>query len=312
MKYNDIIKNSKFYLPINLNLGYLLSDTEIMIMMTVIHCHEIGVKVSVSKLESFTARAESTIKRALKRLRTLKLVSEQGYAPCLEQIGMVYDSVNSAKSIEERKKWCEAYKGSKGQIEPLMVGQSEPMKMGQNEPSNKGQFEPTYKEDINKEDLYKENTINKEDLKYNIYSNILGENTPFDNNIEESEDFEKDFALVTEGVGGNLNESKSKIERNEDSNLSQPLERNPSSIEEVNNHEEATPKVLSKCSKYVKTLYVKVGRDLHTLLQELAQCEGREQDYRTLVARLDRDSKVSDDTKELAHSLASFWGIELY
>lgn len=235
MKYNEIIKNSKFYLPMNLNLGYLLSDTEIVLLMNLIHYSELGKKVSIPSLVKFTARSDSTIKRAIKKLRMLKLVSEDGYKPILEQISLVYDSVNAAKSIEEREAWCNAYKESEGQIEPLKqgqsepmgLGQSEPMKRGQNEPSKKGQFEPPYKEDINKEDSYKE--YNKEDsynedFKYNINSNILKEKIESKEKKLNSNKLKEEFELVTEGVEENQNESKSQIERNDDSNPYQPQE----------------------------------------------------------------------------------------
>ena len=242
MKYTDIIRNSKFYLPINLNLGYLLSDTEIILLMTLIHCNELGIKVSTSNLAKFTARGDSTIKRALKQLRLLRLVSEEGYEPCYEQIGMVYDSVNAAKSIEERKAWCKAYKKSEGHIEPLKkgqsdtlgLGQSEPMKMGQNEPSKKGQFEPTYKEDINKEDSYKED-FNNEDSKYNT-NNILKENKPIKEDKVKGNSLKEEFEVVTEGIEENQNEPKSKIEGNDDSNRYQPIENKqltPSENEEI-------------------------------------------------------------------------------
>ena len=234
MKYTDIIKNSKFYIPTNLNLGYLLKDTEIMLLMNLIHCNELGIKVSTSNLAKFTARGDSTIKRALKQLRLLRLVSEEGYEPCYEQIGMVYDSVNAAKSIEERKAWCKAYKKSEGHIEPLGLGQSEPMKKGQNEPSKKGQFEPTYKEDINKEDSYNE-YYNNEDSKYNT-NNILKENKPIKEDKVKGNSLKEEFEVVTEGIEENQNEPKSKIEGNDDSNRYQPIENKqltPSENEEI-------------------------------------------------------------------------------
>ena len=252
MKYTDIIKNSKFYIPTNLNLGYLLSDTEIILLMTLIHCNELGIKVSTSNLAKFTARGDSTIKRALKQLRLLRLVSEEGYEPCYEQIEMVYDSVNAAKSIKERKAWCEAYEKSEGHIEPLKkgqsdmlgLGQSEPLKVGQNEPSKKGQFEPTYKEDINKEDSYKEyfdnEYTNDEYIEYNT-NNILKGNKPSKEKRENSNSLKEEFEVVTEGIEENQNEPKSKIEGNDDSNRYQPFENNPSSSEEVNNFKQVIP-----------------------------------------------------------------------
>ena len=230
MKYNEIIKNSKFYLPMNLNLGYLLSDTEIVLLMNLIHYSELGKKVSIPSLVKFTARSDSTIKRAIKKLRMLKLVSEDGYKPILEQIALVYDSVNAAKSIEEREAWCNAYKESEGQIEPLKqgqsepmgLGQSEPMKRGQNEPSKKGQFAPPYKEDINKEDSYNE-YYNNEDSKYNT-NNILKENKPIKEDKVKGNSLKEEFEVVTEGIEENQNEPKSKIEGNDDSNRYQPIE----------------------------------------------------------------------------------------
>lgn len=234
MKYTEIIKSSKFYIPMNLNLGYLLEDTEIMLLMTIIHCSELKIKVSVPKLEQFTARSQSTIKRRLRVLKDLRLVSED-YKPCLEQIGIVYNAVNSAKTIKERKAWCEAYKSSKGQIEPLKEGQGEPneqgqiepMKEGQSEPTKKGQFEPTDKEYINKEDFNKEYidneyTNNEDILKYNN-RNILKEKIPSKAN---SKKLKEDFELVTEGVNENQNETKPKVEGNDDSNRYQPFENN--------------------------------------------------------------------------------------
>lgn len=247
MKYTDIIKNSKFYIPTNLNLGYLLSDTEIMLLMNLIHCDELGIDVSIPKLVKFMNRSDSTIKRSLKKLRTLRLVSEEGYEPCYEQIEMVYDSVNAAKSIKERKAWCKAYEKSEGHIEPLKkgqsdmlgLGQSEPLKVGQNEPSKKGQFEPTYKEDIYKEDSNKEDFdneyTNKEDFEYNT-NNILKGNKPIKEKRVNRNSLKEEFKVVTEGIEENQYEPKSKIEGNNDSLQYQPLynkQLTPSENEEI-------------------------------------------------------------------------------
>lgn len=197
MKYTEIIKNSKFYIPMNLNLGYLLEDTEIMLLMTIIHCSELDIKVSIPRLEKFTARSQSTIKRKLKVLKGLRLVSEDN-KPCLEQIEIVYNAVNNAKTVKDRKAWCDAYKKNKGQIEP--------MKEGQNEPTKKGQIEPPYNEYIDNE------YINKEDL-FKLNTNIK-----LNNNILKEERKNKELEEALKEVEeGNQNESKSKIERNDDS-----------------------------------------------------------------------------------------------
>ena len=320
MKYNDIIKGSKFYLPINLNLGYLLKDTEIILLMHLIHYSELGIKVSIPSLVKFTARSDSTIKRTLKQLRTLKLVSEDGYEPCLEQIALVYDSVNAAKTVKDREAWCNAYTEAEGQIEPLKKGQSdtlglgqnEPLKEGQNEPPKKGQFEPPYKEDIYKEDSYKENTnneyINEEDSKYNT-NNILKEKKPSKENKVNRNSLKEDFEILTEEVKENQNDTKSQIEGNDDSLSLQPLEKNPSSGQGVKDSVEAIPRELRGCSEVVKQFYTNSGGNLHTVLQELAASKPKE--FRNLVVLLERNN-VSVDTKELAASLASAWGIKIY
>ena len=320
MKYNDIIKGSKFYLPINLNLGYLLKDTEIILLMHLIHYSELGIKVSIPSLVKFTARSETTIKRTLKKLRTLKLVSEDGYKPCLEQIALVYDSVNAAKSVKYREAWCNAYTEAEGQIEPfkkcqsdtLGLGQNEPLKEGQNEPPKKGQFEPPYKEDVYNEDLYKEDSYNEyfdnEDSKYNT-NNILKEKKPSKENKVNRNSLREDFEILTEEVKENQNETKSQIEGNDDSLSLQPLEKNPSSGQGVKDSVEAIPRELRGCSEVVRQLYTNSGGNLHTVLQELAASKPSK--IRNLVVLLERNN-VSEDTKELAASLASFWGIKLY
>ena len=296
MKYNEIIKGSKFYLPINLNLGYLLKDTEIILLMNLIHYSELGIKVSIPSLVKFTARSDSTIKRALKQLRTLKLVSEDGYEPCLEQMALVYESVNAAKTVKDRETWCKAYI----------------KKEGQNEPPKKGQFEPPYKEDVYKEDSYKENTnnqyINEEDFEYNT-NNILKENKPSKENKVNSNSIKEDFDLVTEEVKENQNEPKSQIEGNDDSLPLQPLEKNLSSSQRSKDSVEAIPKVLWGCSKVVRQFYTKNEGNLHAVLQDLAASKPSE--FRNLVILLERNN-VGEETKELAASLASAWGIKIY
>ena len=107
MNYQDVIKDSKFYLPMNLNLGYLLKDTEIMILMNVINCDIIHEKLSVRKLQAFTGRSNNTVQNALTRLRTLQLI--EGFKPNYDRLKYVFDNVNNATSINERKNWCKVY-----------------------------------------------------------------------------------------------------------------------------------------------------------------------------------------------------------
>lgn len=111
MNYQDVIKDSKFYLPMNLNLGYLLTnDTDIVILMNVINCDNIKEKLSVRKLMRYTNRSNNTVQQSLTRLRTLKLID--GFVPKYDTLKYVFDSINNAKSIEERKKWCKMYQNS--------------------------------------------------------------------------------------------------------------------------------------------------------------------------------------------------------
>ena len=66
MNYQDVIKDSKFYLPMNLNLGYLLTnDTDIVILMNVINCYNIKEKLSVRKLMRYTNRSNNTVQQSL-------------------------------------------------------------------------------------------------------------------------------------------------------------------------------------------------------------------------------------------------------
>ena len=155
MNYQDVIRDSKFYLPMNLNLGYLLKDTEIVILMNVINCDTIHEELSVRKLMRYTNRSNNTVQNALKTLRVLKLI--EGFKPNYETLKYVFDKLNNAPSIEERKKWCELYQNS------IQQSVSE---TGTESVSKTGtQIKKIEKEDVNKEDLniYTEcNTLNEE------------------------------------------------------------------------------------------------------------------------------------------------------
>ena len=108
MTYKEVIKDSKFFLPMNLNLGYLLTnDTDIVVLMNVINCDTINEKLSVRKLMRYTNRSNNTIQKSLTRLRTLKLI--QGFRPKYETLKYIFDSINNKNKIEDRKKWCESY-----------------------------------------------------------------------------------------------------------------------------------------------------------------------------------------------------------
>lgn len=160
MNYQDVIRDSKFYLPMNLNLGYLLKDTEIVILMNVINCDTIHEELSVRKLMRYTNRSNNTVQNALKTLRVLKLI--EGFKPNYETLKYVFDKLNSAPSIEERKKWCELYQNSIQQS-VSETGTVSVSKTGT-------QIKKIEKEDINKKDLniYTEcNTLyeNREELK---------------------------------------------------------------------------------------------------------------------------------------------------
>lgn len=155
MNYQDVIKDSKFYLPMNLNLGYLLKDTEIVMLMNVINCDTIHEELSVRKLMRYTNRSNNTVQNALKALRVLKLI--EGFKPNYETLKYVFNKLNNAPSIEERKKWCELYQNSIQQS-VSETGTVSVSKTGT-------QIKKIEKEDVNKEDLniYTEcNTLNEE------------------------------------------------------------------------------------------------------------------------------------------------------
>ena len=155
MEYKDVIRDSKFYVPMNLNLGYLLKDTEIVMLMNVINCDTIHEELSVRKLMRYTNRSNNTVQNALKALRVLKLI--EGFKPNYETLKYVFDKLNNTPSIEERKKWCELYQNS------IQQSVSE---TGTESVSKTGtQIKKMEKEDVNKEDLNvlnECNTLNEE------------------------------------------------------------------------------------------------------------------------------------------------------
>ena len=154
MNYQDVIKDSKFYLPMNLNLGYLLKDTEIVMLMNVINCDNIHEKLSVRKLMRYTNRSNNTVQNALNTLRDLKLI--EGFTPNYNVLKHVFDSLNNAKSIEERIKWCEVYQKS------IQQSVSE---TGTESVSKTGtQIKKIEKEDRNKKDLNISHNISKDEM----------------------------------------------------------------------------------------------------------------------------------------------------
>ena len=150
MNYKDVIKDSKFYVPMNLNLCFLLKDREIVVLMNVINCDTISEKLSVRKLMRYTNRSNNKIQDALTELRALKLIN--GFKPNYEVIKEIFDSLNNAKTIEEKKNWCEVYRKSI---------QNTVLKTDTENVSKTGtQIKKIEKEDMNKKDIeYK--TVNK-------------------------------------------------------------------------------------------------------------------------------------------------------
>lgn len=150
MNYQDVIKNSKFYVPMNLNLCFLLKDREIVVLMNVINCDAICEKLSVRKLMRYTNRSNNKIQDALTELRALKLIN--GFKPNYEVIKEIFDSLNNAKTIEEKKNWCEVYRKS--------IQNTVSKNDTENVSKTGTQIKKIEKEDINKKDIeYK--TINK-------------------------------------------------------------------------------------------------------------------------------------------------------
>ncbi len=195
MNYQDVIKDSKFYLPMNLNLGYLLKDTEIVMLMNVINCDNIHEKLSVRKLMRFTNRSNNTVQNALNTLRDLKLI--EGFTPNYEKLKYVFDSINNAKSIEERIKWCENYKTvSENDTKQLYQNsiQETVSESGTENVSKTGtQIKKMYKEDEKKEDAINKkgcNTFNNyfEEFSENVNKRLVGndENELLEKRVELS------------------------------------------------------------------------------------------------------------------------------
>ena len=160
MTYKEVIKDSKFFLPMNLNLGYLLTnDTDIVVLMNVINCDTINEKLSVRKLMRYTNRSNNTIQKSLTRLRTLKLI--QGFRPKYETLKYIFDSINNKNKIEDRKKWCESYIQSVSETSTNEVYQNL-VQNNVSETDTKKCIENWYtdKEDIEKKDEKKKDVLN--------------------------------------------------------------------------------------------------------------------------------------------------------
>ena len=191
MNYKDVIKNSKFYVPMNLNLGYLLeNDTDIIVLMNVINCDTINEKLSVRKLMRYTNRANNTIQQSLRRLRTLKLI--EGFKPQYETLKHIFDAINNAHTIEERKNWCKVYQDSiqknVSESGTNVVYQELVQKTVSESGTESVSESGTQIKKMDKEDIYKKDIYNNE---YIENDNILEEN---DNTLEINNDLiEKEF-----------------------------------------------------------------------------------------------------------------------
>ena len=165
MTYQEVIKDSKFYLPMNLNLAYLISGDETVLLMTIINCYELKNKVSIRKLMKFcNVNSNSYMQTMIKHLRKLKMIEQNGYVPNYKTLKYIFEKVNNAKSIEDRIKWCELYSREVQNNVPLEGTQNCTLERY------------TYKEDINKKDINKKNN--------NIKSNIIEDYSTMDNLIK--------------------------------------------------------------------------------------------------------------------------------
>lgn len=163
MTYKEVIKDSKFFLPMNLNLAYLISGDETVLLMTIINCYELKNKVSIRKLMKFcNVNSNSYMQTMIKHLRKLKMIEQNGYVPNYKTLKYIFEKVNNAKSIDDRIKWCELYSRE--------VQNNVPLEGTQNCTPERY----TYKEDIYKKDINKKNN--------NIYNNIIENNN---NTLEE-------------------------------------------------------------------------------------------------------------------------------
>ena len=166
MTYKDVIKDSKFYLPMNLNLAYLISGDETVLLMTIINCHELKNKVSIRKLMKFcNVNSNSYMQTMIRHLRKLKMIEQNGYVPNYETLKYIFEKVNNAKSIDDRIKWCELYSREvQNKVYPTEVQNNVPLGGTQNcTPERYTYKEDVYKKDsIKKDGIYKENFGKKE------------------------------------------------------------------------------------------------------------------------------------------------------
>ena len=132
----------------------------------------------------FCGLSNQYVQDCIKNLRKLGLIEKDGYKPNYKTIEFVFNSVNNAKSLEERKKWCENYKNktvpqdSTEQVYYNGVHQTVPQHSTPN---------CTTMEYTDKEDVYKEDEDKKDVSVYNE-----DENKSFDVNCEISkEEIEK-------------------------------------------------------------------------------------------------------------------------
>lgn len=218
MNYQDVIKDSKFYLPMNLNLGYLLTnDTDIVILMNVINCDNIKEKLSVRKLMRYTNRSNNTVQQSITRLRALKLID--GFVPKYDTLKYIFDSINNAKTIEERKNWCKMYQDSI-QNGVSISGTSEVyQELVQQNVSESGTVKCienwyTEKEDIEKKDEKKENTyIHNKDL---IKKEKIDEYEAFQNTCESLLECKTENELIAKraSIASTINKRRIEIPRN--------------------------------------------------------------------------------------------------
>ena len=241
MNYQDVIKDSKFYLPMNLNLGYLLKDTEIVMLMNVINCDNIHEKLSVRKLMRYTNRSNNTVQNALKTLRNLKLID--GFTPNYENLKYVFDSINNSKSIEERIKWCKNYiTVSENDTKQLYQNsiQNSVSETGTENVSKTGtQIKKMYKEDEKKEDV-----LNKKDL--NIYKEC---NTLVKNESRTSTTVSNFFEDFKENVNKKL------IGNDENELLEKRVEL---SSELIRNRIQIGTNMYTRCTTYLNRKYDEV------------------------------------------------------
>ena len=120
--YAVMMESQKFYVLSNTNLFYLLNVYEFAVFNQIIHINDIDMNyASLNFLSELMNLSKNTVKKAVERLVALQMIERKRslngtycYTLNVSKIEEIYNSVNSYRKIEDRKRYCEEYAASCG------------------------------------------------------------------------------------------------------------------------------------------------------------------------------------------------------